>query len=140
MRIANSKTSFERLLTPLEKIETRIYGEEAKKAIGLKDLAVVTHSVSFPSEKEDDIGIGLLSLNSGAVSYVDFLYDNGVDSLSIEPLGIIKPESYSPYEGSLFSKRQIVDLRLLCSDDWANIFDIDSVAAESFNLGFVIRD
>ena len=126
MKINNSLISFKRLLTPLEKIETRIYCSEAKRAIGLEDLAIVTHSVSFPSTENEDMGIGLLSLNQGAKSYVEFLYNNAIDSVSIEPVGMIKPESYSPYEGSLLSKRQIVDLKELCSDKWANIFDIDS--------------
>ena len=38
MRISNSKTSFNRLLTPLEKIETRIYGEEVADEKKAKEL------------------------------------------------------------------------------------------------------
>ncbi|MBQ8634801.1 4-alpha-glucanotransferase [bacterium] len=126
MKISNSLISFKRLLTPLEKIETRVCCSEAKQKIGLQDLAIVTHSVSFPSSEDEDVGIGLLSLNQGTKSYIDFLFDNAIDSVSIEPVGIIKPETYSPYEGSLLSKRQIVDLKELCGDEWANIFDLDS--------------
>lgn len=125
MKISNSNLSFKRLLSPLEKIEARAYSTDAKKALGLDNLAIVTHSVSFPSAKDEDIGIGLLSLNQGAKSYVEFLYDNAIDTLSIEPTGIIKGEFYSPYDGSLLSKKPIVDLKILCSDEWANIFDID---------------
>lgn len=125
MKISNTTLSFNRLLTPLEKIEARAYSTDAKKALGLENLALVTHSVSFPSVQEEDIGIGLLSLNQGAKSYIEFLYDNAIDTLSIEPLGIIKGEFYSPYDGSLLSKKPIADLKLLCTDEWANIFDIN---------------
>lgn len=126
MKINISPINFKRLLTPLEKIETRIYSQEAKKALGIDDLAMITHSVSFPSTPDEDIGLGLLTLNKGSASYIDFLYNNAFDTLSIEPNGIIKPETYSPYESSLSSKKQVVDLKLLCNDEWANIFDINS--------------
>ena len=125
MKISNSTLSFKRLLTPLEKIEARAYSTDAKKSLGLENLAIVTHSVSFPSSTDEDMGIGLLSLNQGAKSYVEFLYDSAIDTLSIEPMGIIKGELYSPYDGSLLSKKPIADLKLLCSDEWANIFDMD---------------
>lgn len=139
MKINNSSINFKRLLTPLEKIETRIYSQEAKNALGLNDLAMITHSVSFPSSADEDMGIGLLTLNKGAISYINFLYDNAIDSLSIEPFGIIKPEIYSPYESSLLSKKQIIDLKLLCADDWANIFDIESYNQIVKNKNYLVK-
>ncbi|MBR3605698.1 MAG: 4-alpha-glucanotransferase, partial [Candidatus Gastranaerophilales bacterium] len=125
MKILNSNLSFKRLLTPLEKIEARAYSTDAKKVLGLSNLAIVTHSVSFPSVKEEDIGIGLPTLNQGAKAYVEFLYDNAIDTLSVEPMGIIKGEFYSPYDGSLLSKKPIVDLKLLTTDEWANILEVE---------------
>ena len=111
MKVSN--ISFGRLLTPLEKIETRAYSTDAKTAIGLNNLAIVTHSVSFPSDKNEDIGIGMLSMNQGAISYINFLYDNAIDAVSIEPMGYIQKELYSPYDGSLLSKKPIIDFREL---------------------------
>lgn len=139
MKISNSTVNFKRLLTPLEKIETRLYSQEAKKALGINDLAIITHSISFPSESDEDIGLGLLSLNKGSISYINFLYDNAFDTLSIEPNGIIKPEAYSPYESSLSSKKQIIDLKLLCSDKWANIFDINSYNKIVKNKNYFVK-
>lgn len=124
MKVSN--VSFGRLLTKLEKIETRASVIDAKKAIGLENIAIVTHSVSLPSTNKEDIGIGILSLNQGAISYINFLYDNGIDAISIEPMGQIKGELYSPYDGSLLSKKTIIDFKELTTDKWANIFDIDS--------------
>ena len=117
--------SFKRLLSPLEKIEARAHSTDAKRAIGLDNLAIVTHSVSFPSVKEEDVGIGILSMNQGAISYINFLYDNAIDAVSIEPMGYIKGDLYSPYEGSLLSKKPIIDFKQLTQDEWANIFDVD---------------
>lgn len=123
MKVSN--ISFGRLLTPLEKIETRAYSTDAKIAIGLDNLAIITHSVSFPSLKNEDVGIGMLSMNQGAISYVNFLYDNAIDAVSIEPMGYIKKDLYSPYDGSLLSKKPIIDFKQLATDKWANIFDIN---------------
>ena len=120
------KTNFKRQLTPLEKIEARAAMTDAKKAIGLQNLAIVTHSISLPSAQNEDVGTGILSSNQGAMDYINFLYDNAIDAISIEPMGLVSPEFYSPYEGSLLSKKQAIDLKELCSDDWANIFDIKS--------------
>lgn len=122
MKVSN--ISFTRLLTPLEKIESRVAAKEAKKAIGLDNMAIVTHSVSFPSLPDEDMGVGLLSLNGGARNYINFLYDNGFDAISIEPMGIIRPPLYSPYEGSLLSKKNLVDLKELTEDKWANILSV----------------
>ena len=126
MKISNSNLSFQRLLTPIEKIETRAAITDAKKAIGLDRLAIVTHSISFPSDVSEDVGIGILSDNRGTNSYINFLYDNGFDMLSIEPMGRIRAEFYSPYDSTLLSKKQIVDLKQLCTDEWANILDIET--------------
>ncbi|MBQ4647235.1 MAG: 4-alpha-glucanotransferase [Candidatus Gastranaerophilales bacterium] len=138
MKLSSSCVSFKRQLSQLEKIEARAYAKDAKKAIGLENLALVTHSVSFPSNEDEDIGIGILSLNQGAISYVNFLYDNAIDSLSIEPMGYIKKELYSPYDGSLLSKKPIIDFKELTSDKWANIFEMDDfnkiVQGKNYNV------
>lgn len=126
MKLSNSSISFKRQLSQLEKIEARVASNEAKRAVGIDNLAIVTHSVSFPSNKNEDIGVGILSLNQGAKSYINFLYDNAFDSLSIEPMGYIQKELYSPYDSSLLSKKPIIDFMELTKDEWANIFDIDS--------------
>lgn len=115
--------SFSRLLTPVEKIESRVNIDDAKKAIGLEHLVLVTHTPSFPSSKDEDTGIGILSLNKGAKSYIDFAYNNGIDGISIEPMGIVQGEFYSPYDSSVLSKKPIVDLKALTQDEWANILD-----------------
>ena len=123
----NSKISFKRRLTPIETIENRVQTDDAKKAIGLNNIVLVTHTPSFPSSKEEDTGIGVMSLNKGAVSYINFAYNNGIDAVSIEPQGIIKADYYSPYDSSVLSKKPVVDLLALSGDYWANILDQDTV-------------
>ena len=126
MKLSSSNFSFGRLLTPIEKIEARAAITAARKEIGLDSLAIVTHSLCFPSTSDEDIGIGILSKNKGALSYINFLYDNGFDTLLVEPMGMVKKEFYSPYSATLLSKKPVVDLKELCNDEWANIFDINS--------------
>ncbi len=121
-----SNISFKRQLKPIEKIKQRAYIDDAKKAIGLDNLVLITHSISFPSQPEEDVGIGILSLNQGAKSYIDFAYNNGFDAISLEPSGIVRPPFYSPYESTILSNKEVVDLIELTGDKWGNILDIDT--------------
>lgn len=119
--VYKNQQSFGRSLSSFEKIESRVLNEEAKKAIGLENLVLVTHTPSLPSTGDEDTGIGVLSKNKGTLSYIDFAYNNGIDGIMIEPQGIIKGEYYSPYEASLMSKKAVADLKALTQSKWANI-------------------
>ena len=116
-----NQPSFQRRLDSFEKIESRVLKEEAKKAIGLNNMVLVTHTPSLPSTAYEDTGIGVLTKNQGTLSYIDFAYHNAIDGIMIEPQGIIRGEYYSPYEASLMSKKAIVDLKALTQSKWANI-------------------
>ena len=139
-----SNISFKRQLRPIEKIEQRAYIDDAKKAIGLDNLVLITHSISFPSSNTDDTGIGILSLNQGAKSYIDFAYDNGFDAISLEPSGIVRPPFYSPYESTLFSKKELVDLYELTGKKWGNILDMktfqDIVRNKNYKITHYIKE
>lgn len=113
--------SFGRELKPVETIENRLLIKEAKHVMGIDNIALITHTPSLPTTKEENTGIGILALTNGTKSYLDFAYNNGINALSVEPSGIIKAEYYCPYDASAFSKKAIVDLKALTDDDWANI-------------------
>lgn len=117
--------SFERRLEPFEKIQSRVFLNEGKKAVGLDNMVLVTHTPSLPSEADEDTGIGVLSKNKGALSYIDFAYNNAFDGIMVEPGGIISGAYYSPYEASLMSKKAVVDLKALTGDDWASILPME---------------
>lgn len=138
MRIQFANIAFQRQLTQLEKIEAKTTISEAKSALGIENFAIITHSVSLPAESSEDVGVGLLTSNQGALDYINFLYDNDINSMSIEPMGLISPPYYSPYEGSLLSRKQAVDLKELCSDKWANILSNEDfeqiVNAKNYNV------
>ena len=136
--------SFSRNLRPIEKIQSRAYIDEAKKAIGLNRMVLITHTPSLPSSKDEDVGIGVLSLNQGTKSYLNFAYNNGFDAISVEPSGIVKPPFYSPYDSSLLSKKMIVDLKELTTDKWANILDKDifkkAVGSKNYTIDFFVSE
>lgn len=121
MQIYSTRPSFGRRLTPFEKIENRILIQEGKKAVGLDNMLLVTHSVSLPSNLSEDTGLGILSKNTGAVGYIDMAYDNGFNGVLLEPSGSVKAPYYSPYEASLMSKKEVCDLKALTTDKWGNI-------------------
>lgn len=119
--ITPATISFQRRLKPHEKIENRVLIQEGKKSIGLDNMMLVTHSMSLPSTKTDDTGIGVLSKNHGTLSYIDLAYDNGFDGILLEPGGTIKAPYYSPYEASLMSKKVVADLKALTTPKWGEI-------------------
>lgn len=113
--------TFGRELNPLENVMNRANIDEAKKALGLEHIVVVTHTPCLPTEKNEDNGIGVLASTEGTLKYFNFIYDNGIDGISIEPQGVIKGEYYCPYDSSSFSKKIVVNLKELTEDKWANI-------------------
>ena len=142
MNINNStyqkNISFQRQLTAVEKIENRAVSDDAKKAIGLDNLVLITHTPSFPSSSDEDTGIGVLSKNKGTLAYINFAYDNAIDGISIEPMGIIKGEYYSPYDSSVLSKKTVIDLKALTEDEWANILDEQSFELAVQNKDYIV--
>jgi 4-alpha-glucanotransferase len=121
--------SFGRELTPIENITNRCRVYDAKKAIGLDHIVLVTHTPCLPSEPNEDNGIGVLASTKGTLKYLNFAYDNGIDGISIEPQGVIKGEYYCPYDSSSFSKKVVVNLNELTTDKWACILP-ESVAQD----------
>lgn len=141
MGIKNNRNnlSFGRELTKVESIENRLLVNEAEKAMGIENIALVTHSPSLPSTQKENTGIGVLALTEGTKSYFDFAYSNGINSISIEPRGVIKADYYCPYDGSAFSKKVVVDLKDLTTDEWANILPEETFNSVVDNKDFNVK-
>ncbi len=131
--------SFGRELSPVEKIENRIAITEAEKALGIKNIALITHSPSLPAREKEDTGIGVLALTEGTKDYLDFAYQNGINSISIEPTGIIYPDYYCPYDSSVFSKKAIVDLKALTTEEWGKILPTEEFTKIVDNKNYDVK-
>lgn len=99
--------------------------QEALKALGKKNLALIMHSNSFPSLEDEDTGIG--SANSfGGKKVIDFV--SGIfNAIQLGPAGKTKCCESSPYTSTIFSNNPLfVDLKQLTNDEWENILSIET--------------
>ncbi len=94
--------------------------QEALKALGKKNLALILHGVSFPSKNNENIGFGTYN-STCAKSLFDYL--KGVFSaVQLGPSGKTKLSDSSPYTGTVFSKNPLfINLKELTTDKWGKI-------------------
>ena len=127
---ANSKVSFTRAIRPNEEKD---YGQtisDAKKLVGVKNIALVLHGSSFP-QSDKDLFIGS-PINSKAVEVNDFLKMHGFDSIQLGPPGLVSKENTSPYSSSINSKNYLfADMTQLTKKEYANILDSSDIDAET---------
>ena len=83
---ANS-VSFERKLREEEKPENTHAIKDALDYLGVKNMSMIIHGSSFPSEKRDT-SIGS-PYSKGADKFVDFIKMNGFNSVQLGPGGSI---------------------------------------------------
>ncbi|MFA6988753.1 MAG: 4-alpha-glucanotransferase [Candidatus Gastranaerophilaceae bacterium] len=110
--------SFGRSLEKAEQLDCTAQIDEAKRALGLSQMCLVVHSPSLPSDPSENTGIGVLALTKGTKRTIDFASNNGFDSVSLEPQGIIRGPYYCPYEGTAYSKKVVVNLKELTAKKW----------------------
>lgn len=94
--------------------------QEALKALGKKNFALIIHSNSFPSDFGEDTGFG--SSNSfGAKKLIDFA--SGIfNAIQLGPAGKTKCCESSPYTSTIFSNNPLfIDLKQLTTEDWGRI-------------------
>jgi len=130
--------SFTRAIRPDEEKDYAQTNADAKKFLGIKNLALVLHGSSFP-QADKDLFIGS-PFNGKAVEVNDFLKMHGFDSIQLGPPGLIKQTEakenpdYSPYISSVNSKNYLfADMSKLATGAYANILNSEDINAETSN-------
>ena len=103
---------------------------DAKKFLGIKNLALILHQSSFPV-KDKDLFIGS-HINNKALDLNKFLKFHGFDSIQLGPPGLTK---LSPYQSSINSKNYLyTDMEKLATKEYANLLTVndkqDDIARE----------
>ncbi len=116
----NSSVSFERKLKEEEKPEYTHAIKDALDYLGVKNMSMIIHGSSFPSDKRDT-SIGS-PYSKGADKFVDFIQMNGFNSVQLGPGGSIGKKDPSPYISKVFAKNEMfIDLEPLKSSKYAKI-------------------
>lgn len=116
---ANS-VSFERKLREEEKPEYTHAIKDALDYLGVKNMSMIIHGSSFPSEKRDT-SIGS-PYSKGADKFVDFIKMNGFNSVQLGPGGSIGKKDPSPYISKVFAKNEMfIDLEPLKTSKYGKI-------------------
>ena len=100
-------------------VSTKII-QEALKILGKKNLALIMHSNSFPSEISEDTGFGTANSSAGK-KIIDFI--SGVfNAIQLGPAGKTKNCESSPYTSTIFSNNPLfIDLKQLTTAQWSKI-------------------
>lgn len=75
----------------------------ALRALGIEQLVLSIHDVSFPTEADEEIGRGS-PYASGARRFFQFVRQLGFDGVQLGPQGQTSLGNLSPYDGSVFSR------------------------------------
>lgn len=104
----------------MEKSEATKIIQEALNVLGKKNLALIIHASSFPSEPLDDTGFGSMNSSAGK-KLIDFA--SGIfNAIQLGPAGKTKGCDSSPYTGTIFSNNPLfIDLKQLTAPEWGNI-------------------
>lgn len=94
--------------------------QEALKALGKKNFALIIHSNSFPSLEVENTGFGSAN-SSGGKKLIDFA--SGIfNMIQLGPAGKTKGCDSSPYTSTIFSNNPLfIDLKQLTTKDWDKI-------------------
>lgn len=99
--------------------------QKALKALDKKNFALIIHSGSFPSAKEENTGFGTINSNGGkeVINYSKGIFN----AIQLGPAGKTKSCDSSPYTGTIFSGNPLfIDLKQLTTDEWNNILSVDT--------------
>ncbi len=94
--------------------------QEALKALGKKNFALIIHSNSFPSTPKEDTGFGSAN-SSGGKALIDF--SSGIfNMIQLGPAGKTKCCDSSPYTSTIFSNNPLfINLKELTTKKWDEI-------------------
>ena len=115
-----NNVGFGRKLKEEEKPEYSKAIHDALDYLEVKNLSMIVHGSSFPSDKRDT-SIGS-PYSKGADKFVDFLKLNGFNAVQLGPGGTIGKKDNSPYISKVFAKNELfIDLEALKTKKYANI-------------------
>jgi len=100
--------------------------KEALNVLGKKNFALILQGVSFPSDKNENIGFGTYN-SSGAKRVFDFA--KGIfTGVQLGPGGKTKSSDPSPYTGTVFSKNPLfINLAELTTSKWDKILSVKTL-------------
>ena len=110
------------------KIDKKEYQKTIKETLGVlgkKNLALIMHGVSFPSNEGENTGFGTYN-SSGAKRVIDF--SSGIfNAIQLGPNGKTKDSDPSPYTGTIFSINPLfIDLKELTEKKWGNLLSLET--------------
>ena len=107
-----------------KKDDTKVI-QDALKALGKENLALIVHGSSFPACDGEDTGFGTFNSESGH-ALID--YASGIfNAIQLGPAGKTKASDSSPYCGTIFSGNPLfIDLKQLTTKEWGEILSIES--------------
>lgn len=122
MKIQESTINFKRALTTKEKQAYMQCIRSAKKELSIRDTTAIIFDYLIPSEAGKNLGIGS-SLSDNAQKFANFLKELcGIDSMQLNPQGILKDNTVSPYSSASFSiGEHIIDLFKLTEQNFRNL-------------------
>ena len=99
--------------------------QDALKALGKENFALIVHGSSFPARDGDDTGFGTFNSESGH-ALIDYA-SNIFNAIQLGPAGKTKASDSSPYCGTIFSGNPLfIDLKQLTTKEWGEILSIES--------------
>ena len=99
--------------------------QDALKALGKDNLALIVHGSSFPAVDGEDTGFGTFNSDSGhaLIDYASKIFN----AIQLGPAGKTKSSDSSPYCGTIFSGNPLfIDLKQLTTKEWGEILSIES--------------
>ena len=99
--------------------------EKALKKLDKKNLALIIHGNSFPSEPNKNTGFG--SPNSTAARELIDFASGMFNAIQLGPMGKTKSSDASPYTGTIFSQNPLfIDLEQLTTDEWGKLLSVET--------------
>jgi 4-alpha-glucanotransferase len=87
--------------------------DEARRALGVRNLLVGVHDPAFPARVEDEIGRGS-PYGAAGRRFLEWARGLGFDGVQFGPQGATSAGNPSPYDGTIFSKNPLsIDFRSL---------------------------
>ena len=128
MRIQKTHISFKRALSTEEKAQYKSCTNQAREKLGLKNTTAILFDYMVPSTQDKNIGIGS-TFSENAQNFGQFLKDMfGINSLQINPQGVLKDNTFSPYSASSLSiGEHIIDVFQLTKPDYGEILSEEDI-------------
>jgi 4-alpha-glucanotransferase len=94
------------MVDPVTTAAQREVVAEALKVLGVRNLVLAIHDVSFPSAPGEDTGHGSPS-SEGGRRFLRFARDLGFTGVQLGPQGETSAHNPSPYDGTIFSRSTV---------------------------------